>query len=92
MMFGRNTGDSSTISEYFEKKSKLLQKKKSIFLSKVDQVLHGKHEHYFSKRDVQADGKIARCKICGILLSEFKVQQKVRDSSPLLKSSAKQPI
>lgn len=86
-MFGRNTDEFSTISEFIEKKNKLLHKKKKIIFSKVDQVLHGKHEHYFNKRDIQADIKIARCKICGILLSEFKVQQKIKDSSPLLKSA-----
>ncbi|MFV1976946.1 MAG: hypothetical protein ACC651_14460 [Candidatus Scalindua sp.] len=86
-MFGRNTEEFSTISDFFEKNNKNFHKKKKIFYSKVDQTLNGKDEHYFNKRDIQADIKIARCKICGILLSEFKVQQKIKDSSPLLKSA-----
>jgi len=85
-MFGRTSDEYSTISEFFEKKSKQLIKKKAILFSKVDQALHGEHEHYFSKRDVKAKSKTARCRICGILLSDFKVQQKIIRSSEILKS------
>ena len=80
-MFGRNDNEFSTVSEFIEKKSKSLQNKKDIFFSKVEQVLHGEHEHRFSKQDVLKMDKNARCKVCGMLLSEFIVQHKRKASA-----------
>ena len=73
-MFGRSNQDFSTVSDFIEKKSKSLQNKKDIFFSRVEQVLHGEHEHQFSKKDAMNMDKNARCKVCGMLLSEFIVQ------------------
>ena len=88
-MFGRNNNEFSTISEFIEKKSKSLQNKKDIFFSKVEQVIHGKHEHRFSKQDVLKMDKNARCKVCGMLLSEFIVQHKMDNFSPFLQPKRK---
>jgi hypothetical protein len=76
-MFGRSNQDFSTISDFIEKKSKSLQNKREIISSKLEQVFHGKHEHRFSKKDALKMNKNARCKVCGMLLSEFIVQHKM---------------
>jgi len=84
-MFGRSKESSSVVSEFFEKKSKQMQKKKKIFRSKINFALRGEHRHYFSKKDLQTQGKNCRCKVCGILLSEFRVERRIEDWSPNLK-------
>lgn len=84
-MFGRNKESTSAVSEFIEKKSKLIQKKKKIFRSKVNFALRGEHRHYYSKQDVQTLGKNSRCKVCGMLLSEFRVQRRIEEWSPNLK-------
>ncbi len=84
-MFGRSKESTSAVSEFFEKKSKLIQKKKKIFRSKVSFALRGEHRHYFSKQDLQTHGKNSRCKVCGMLLSEFRVQRRIEEWSPNLK-------
>ena len=88
-MFGRNDNEFSTVSEFIDKKSKSLQKKRDIFISKVDQILHGEHEHRFSKQDALKMDKNARCLVCGMLLSEFIVQYKMNNFSPHLKPKHK---
>ena len=91
-MFGRNDNEFSTVSEFIEKKSKSLQRKKDIFFSKVDHVLHGEHEHQFSKQDAMKLDKNTRCKVCGILLSEFIVQHKMDNFSPFLQPKRKRAV
>ena len=56
--------------------SEFIQQKTRLFHSKVQHAFYREHEHYFSKRDVQNSGISTRCKVCGILLSEFRTQQK----------------
>lgn len=89
-MFGRNNNELSTVSEYIDKKSRLILKKKEIFRARIDYALHGEHQHYFSKQDVYTSNQNARCKICGLLLSEFKVQKRIENWSSHLKSVHKQ--
>lgn len=85
-MFERNSSEFSTISEFIEKKGKLLHKKKSILRAKIDQALNGKHEHFFHRHEVMAKNENARCKVCGMLLSEYKTEQKIKKLSPRLRS------
>jgi predicted nucleic acid-binding Zn-ribbon protein len=85
-MFGRNSYEFSTISEFIEKKGMLLSKKKSIMRAKIDQALSGEHEHFFYKHEVMAKKENARCKVCGMLLSAYKIEQKVKKLSPRLRS------
>jgi len=75
-MFGLSSKEITTVSEYIEKKSKLIQKKNKIFRSKINHALRGEHRHYFSKKDVASQSQNARCKVCGMLLSEFRVQRR----------------
>ena len=48
-MFGRNNNELSTVSEYIDKKSRLILKKKEIFRARIDYALHGEHQHYKCK-------------------------------------------
>lgn len=84
-MFGHSNKETTTVSEYIEKKSRLIQKKKKIFRSKINYALHGEHRHYFSKQEVLTLDKNARCKVCGMLLSEFRVQHRIENWTPHLK-------
>ena len=90
-MFGRNDKDTNTVSEYIEKKSRQIKKSKQIIRSKINYVLHGNHKHYYSKQDLLADNENARCKVCGMLLSEFRVQKRIDNWSPHLKPVRKDP-
>ncbi len=85
-MFGRKNNELSTVSEYIDKKSRLILKKKEIFRAKMDYALHGEHQHYFSKQDVYSRNQNARCKICGMLLSEFKVEKRIENLASHLQS------
>ena len=84
-MFGRNNNETTTVSEYIEKKSRQIQKKKKFIRSKINYALSGDHKHYYSKQDVLANNENARCKVCGMLLSEFRVQKRIDNWSPHLK-------
>ncbi|MFW2438694.1 MAG: hypothetical protein ACN4GR_04920 [Arenicellales bacterium] len=84
-MFGNRNKETTTVSEYFEKKSKLIQKKNKIFKSRINHAIRGEHRHYFSKNDVAAQNMNARCKVCGMLLSEFRVQRRFETWTPDLK-------
>jgi len=44
--------------------------------SKVDFALHGQHKHYFSKKESLDSLANPACKICGLLLSDYKIQKK----------------
>jgi len=84
-MFGNSNKETTTVSEYFEKKGKLIQKKNKIFRSKINHAFRGEHRHYFSKSDVAARNLNARCKVCGMLLSEFRVQRRFENWAPDIK-------
>lgn len=84
-MFGRNDNETTNVSEYLEKKSRQIKKKKNILRSKINYALHGDHKHYYSKQDVLANNENARCKVCGMLLSEFRIQKRIDNWSPHLK-------
>jgi len=65
-MFSRKKNrEQSSFSEFVEQKTRLFQ-------SKVVYALNGNHEHYFSKKDVLNGNIDTRCKVCGILLSEYR--------------------
>ena len=91
-MFGRNDKDTNTVSEYIEKKSRQIKKSKQIIRSKINHALHGYHKHYYSKQDLLANNENARCKVCGMLLSEFRVQKRIDNWSPHLKPVQKTPL
>jgi len=84
-MFGRNNNETTTVSEYIEKKSRQIKNKKKFIRSKINYALRGDHKHYYSKQDVLANNENARCKVCGMLLSEFRVQKRIDNWSPHLK-------
>jgi len=90
-MFGRNGKETTTVSEYIEKKSRQIKKKKQIIRSKINYALHGNHKHYYSKQDVHEKNENARCKVCGMLLSEFRVQKRIDNWSPHMKPIHKTP-
>ncbi len=79
MMFRRDKNrEQSSFSDFIEQKSKL-------FRSKVVYALNREHEHYFSKRDVLNGDIDTRCKVCGILLSEYRTQKRFEKiNSPVL--------
>ena len=81
-MFDRSSKETTSIvSDFIDKKSKQIKKKNKIFRSKINHALHGEHRHYYSKQDVHTHGQNARCKVCGMLLSEFKVQRRFENWS-----------
>ncbi|MFW2438563.1 MAG: hypothetical protein ACN4GR_04255 [Arenicellales bacterium] len=70
MMFNsKKNREQSSISEFVEQKTRLFQ-------SKVVYALNGEHEHYFSKKDVLNGNFDTRCKVCGILLSEYRTEKR----------------
>ena len=69
-LFAKSTNEqSSSLSQRVGKKAKM-------FRSKMDYALRGNHRHYFSKADLNNPAATPRCKVCGMLLSEFKVERK----------------
>jgi predicted nucleic acid-binding Zn-ribbon protein len=88
-MFGSSDHERSSVSDFIEKKSRRLKKKKAVLFSKIHQALSGEHEHYFNKQDVLSNNQNGRCQICGMLLSEFIVEQNIKNSSQLLRSHQK---
>lgn len=64
--------------------SEIIQQKTRLFHSKVLHAFYREHEHYFSKRDVLNSGIGTRCKVCGILLTEFRIQQKFEKNAVIL--------
>lgn len=68
-MFRRKDNDQSTVSMIVVKKTRMLK-------AKVDYVLHGQHKHYFSKKESLDSEVDPACKICGMLLSDLKVEKK----------------
>lgn len=86
-MFGHKDKEHSTsnISEYIDRKSRLIKKKNRIIRSKINQAIHGQHKHCFSKQDVLLQKEDAQCKVCKISLAEYRVQKKIDNWSPHLK-------
>lgn len=84
MMFRQETEyDRSNFSEFVLHKARL-------FYSKVAYSLYSHHEHYFSKSDLLISGIDTRCKVCGILISENRAQQKsVKINALVLDDSSK---
>ena len=76
-MFGRRTKEQSSFSEFVEHKTRL-------FRSKVVYSLQQEHEHYFSKSQVLNRKIDPRCKVCGILLSEFRTTKKFEGNNYLI--------
>jgi len=68
-MFRRKDNEASSISVFVEKKTRM-------FKSKIDFALHGQHTHYFSKKESLDTTSNPACKICGMLLSDYKIQKK----------------
>ncbi|GMR05717.1 MAG: hypothetical protein BMS9Abin25_0292 [Gammaproteobacteria bacterium] len=77
-MFRRKDNESSSISMFVEKKTRMLK-------SKVDFALHGQHRHYFSKKESLDSTANPACKICGMLLSDYKIQKKFEALSKEMK-------
>ena len=68
-MFRRKDNEQSSISQFVEKKTR-------IFKSKMDYALRGDHVHYFNKRESLDPDSNPKCKVCGMLLSDYKIQKK----------------
>ena len=86
-MFGHKYKElsASTISDYIDKKNRLIKKKNRIIRSKINHVIHGQHKHYFSKQDVLLQKEDAKCKICKMSLGDYRVQKKIENWTPHLK-------
>jgi hypothetical protein len=56
--------------------SLLVETKARILKSRIDYALHGEHDHYFNKKQSLDPTANPKCKICGMLLSVFKSQNK----------------
>lgn len=69
-MFLHSDSEHSGISDFVEKKTRMLK-------SKVDYALHGDHVHYFNKKESLDPCCNPKCKVCGLLLSDLKVQNKL---------------
>jgi hypothetical protein len=68
-MFSRKSKEQSNFSEFIEQKTRL-------FHSKVVYALNREHEHYYSKNEVLNRSIDPRCKVCGMLLSEFRTTKR----------------
>ena len=62
----------------------IIKRKKKLFKSKIDYVLHTEHMHYFTKKEVEefrqnqsSESKIdPRCVVCGLRLTQYRAQIK----------------
>ena len=68
-MFSRKSKEQSNFSEFIEQKTRL-------FHSKVVYALHREHEHFYSKSEVLNRDIDPRCKVCGMLLSEYRTMKR----------------
>jgi len=68
-MFRRKDNEPSSVSMFVEKKTRM-------FKSKLDFALHGQHKHYFNKKESFDPAANPACKVCGMLLSDYKIQKK----------------
>ena len=79
MMFSR---EKKYDKSYF---SEIILHKARLYHSKLAYSLYSEHEHYFCKSDLLISGIDTRCKVCGILISEYRAQQKlVKKNAPVL--------
>ncbi len=53
-----------------------VEKKTRMLKSKVNFALRGQHTHYFSKKESLDPDTNPTCKICGMTLSDYKIQKK----------------
>lgn len=81
-LFGRSTTEQSSLSQSVGKKARILR-------SRVDYALRADHRHYFSKADLKNPAATPRCKVCGMLLTEFKVERKYAALNEEIKKKAK---
>ena len=65
--------------------SGLVEKKTRMFKSKVDYFLRGDHKHYFSKKETLDPSCNPACKVCGLLLSDYKIQKKFEKLNEITK-------
>ena len=80
-MFGRRIKEQSNFSDFVEHKTRLCR-------SKVVYALPREHEHYYSKSEVFNLNIDPRCKVCGILLSEFRTSKIFEEyNSPIVLST-----
>lgn len=69
-MFGRKAKEKNSFSAVINQKARLIH-------SKVSYALNREHEHFYSKNEVQnRNNNDPRCKVCGILLSEYRTTKK----------------
>ena len=65
--------------------SALIVQEVKLFHSKVVYSLYGNHEHFFCKSELMNSGIDSRCKVCGILISEYRAQRKLESkNAPVL--------
>jgi len=80
-VFGRRTYEQDSFSKFLVHKTRLIR-------SKAFYALHCDHKHYFSKSEVFDRNIDPRCKVCGILLSEFRASKKFEEhNSPIILSA-----
>ena len=80
-MFGRRSYEQNSFSKFVGHKTRLIR-------SKAVYALHREHKHYFSKSEVFNRNIDPRCKVCGILLSEFRTSKKFEEfNSPIVLST-----
>lgn len=68
-MFRRKTKNQSDFSEFIEQRTRLWH-------SKVVYAFNLDHEHFYSKNEVLNHDIDPRCKVCGLLLSEYRTMKK----------------
>lgn len=80
-MFGRRTYEQNSFSKFVGHKTRLIR-------SKAVYAMNRKHKHYFNKSEVFNRNIDPRCKVCGILLSEFRAIRKTEKlNSPIVLST-----
>ncbi|GMT39512.1 MAG: hypothetical protein IEMM0001_0247 [bacterium] len=77
MLSCKKNREQSNFGEFIEQKTRM-------FHSKVVYALNRKHKHFFSKRDVLNGNIDTRCKVCGILLSEYRAQKRFEEMNTLI--------
>ena len=83
MFFARKNKEQSDFSEFVEQRTRLLY-------AKLMYALDREHMHFFSTLDIQQNKADARCKVCGILLTEYRIQERFEKmNSPVSLSEKK---
>lgn len=68
-MFSQKTKNKADFSEFIEQQTRLIH-------SKVVYALNLEHEHFYNKHEVLNRDTDPRCKVCGMLLSEYRAMKK----------------